>query len=211
MKKSSAVKTSPGERQGSHRHDSSEATWEPARPSKAELIIDATIALMAENGVSGLTVDGVAAAARVSKPTIYRYWESRARLIYSAISHMQRPTIEPDTGSLHKDLIALLQQHVEDLNRNQNSRIYQSLIDAAARDPELAQLHQESIRKAQAVFQRVVRRGIERGELPPDVDTRLVVDLLMSPFVFRKIVTQTAIRPTDIPPILDAVLRAFRG
>jgi AcrR family transcriptional regulator len=172
-------------------------------------VLEATLELIAEHGVSGVAVDTVAAKAGVSKATIYRHWGSRARLIHAAISTLQRPFVEPDTGSLREDLTLLVQQLVWYLNRPDNDRILPSFIDAAARDPELDALRQETVREARTIYQRVVRRGIERGELPDGVDIRLVTDLAMSPFIYRRIVARSSVDGADIAPVVDAVLAAF--
>jgi AcrR family transcriptional regulator len=171
-------------------------------------ILGVTIDLIAEHGVSGVAVDTVAATAGVSKATIYRHWGSRARLIHAAISSQQQPFVEPDTGSLRDDLSVLLQQMVWYLNRPETGRILPSFIDAAARDPELEALRQQTIREAREVYERVIRRGIERGELPEGVDVRLVTDLAMSVFIYRRVVDQSPIDPADIGPLGDTVLAA---
>lgn len=172
-------------------------------------ILGATIDLIAEQGVAGVAVDTVAARAGVSKATIYRHWGSRARLIHAAISSLQRPFVEPDTGSLREDLTFLLQQLVWYLDRPDTGRVLPSFMEAAARDPELDALRQQTIREARAVYERVIGRGIERGELPTDVDVRLVIDLAMSPFIYRRVVAQSSVQPADIAPVVDAVLAAF--
>lgn len=172
-------------------------------------ILAVTTDLIAEHGVSGVAVDTVAAKAGVSKATIYRHWGSRARLIHAAISTMQRPFVEPDTGSLREDLSVLLRQLVWYLNRPGGARILLSFIDAAARDPELEALRQQTLREARGFYERVIRRGIERGELPEDVDIRLVTELAMSPFIYRRVVDQSPLDMSDIDPVVDAVLAAF--
>jgi AcrR family transcriptional regulator len=172
-------------------------------------ILDVTIDLIAEHGVSGVAVDTVAAKAGVSKATIYRHWGSRARLIHAAISTLQRPFVEPDTGSLRDDLSVLLRQLVWYLNGPGGGRILASFIDAATRDSELEALRQETIREARAVYERVIRRGIERGELPAGVDVRLLGDMATSLFVYRRIADQSSLDPADIDPVVDAVLAAF--
>ena len=66
------------------------------RPRRYEEdILDATLQVIAEHGVSGATVDTVAARAGVSKATIYRHWGSRAQLIHAAISSLNGPTSNP--------------------------------------------------------------------------------------------------------------------
>ena len=129
-------------------------------------ILDATVRVIAEHGVSGATVDTVAARAGVSKATIYRHWGSRARLIHAALSSLEGPYVETEGDSLREDLTVLLWHLVEFFNRPDIGRVFASFIDAAARDPELAALHQQTMRRARASFEQVVRRGIERGRAP---------------------------------------------
>jgi AcrR family transcriptional regulator len=180
------------------------------RPRRSEAgILDATIDVLAAQGVTGATVDAVAARAGVSKATIYRHWGSRARLIHAAISSLEGPEVEPDTGSLREDLTVLLRHLVDYFNRPDIGRIFPSFIDAASRDRELADLHEQTMRRARAAFEPVVRRGIARGELPEDLDVDLFVDLVRAPLIYRRAVARLPVRTTDIEPVVDIVLGAF--
>ncbi len=172
-------------------------------------MLRATLDVIAEQGVMGIGVDTVAARSGVSKATIYRHWGSRARLIHAAISSLQQPTAEPDTGSLRGDLTVLLRHLVEYFDAPNIARVFPSFVDAAVRDPELAELRQQTLRTGRASFERVVRLAIERGELADDADVALVVDLARSPIIYRRVVAQTTVRTNDVAPIVDAVLAAF--
>jgi AcrR family transcriptional regulator len=179
-----------------------------ARHDDAE-ILAATIRVIADDGVSGATVDTVAARAGVSKATIYRHWGSRARLIHAALSSLEGPYAAVEGDSLREDLSGLLGQVVEYFNRPDIGRVFASFIDAAARDPELAELHQLTMAKARTSFELVVRRGIARGELPDDLDVDLFIDVVRAPFIYRRVVAQQSVRPADIEPVIDLVLGAF--
>jgi AcrR family transcriptional regulator len=179
------------------------------RPCRSEdAILRAALDLVADHGVSGLTVDAVAARAGVGKQTIYRHWGSRARLIHAAISCMHDPDDVPDTGSLRGDLRVLLEQLVAFLGHSDAGRVLPSLIDAAERDPELADLREVHIAQRRAVFELVLRRGVDRGELDAGTDLGVMTDLLVGPFFYRRIVGRRAVASTDIEPVLELVLRA---
>ncbi len=181
------------------------------RPRRAkDPILAATLDLIAEHGVTGVTVDTVAARVGASKATIYRHWGSRARLIHAAISHMQWAFVEPDTGSLRADLTVLLRQLVAYLTRPDIGPAIPSFLEAAARDPELAALRDETVGGGRAVYERVIRRGIERGELRPGTDPGLFTDLVMAPFIYRQVATRSPRTAADIGPVIDAVLGGFR-
>lgn len=172
-------------------------------------ILKATLDLIAERGASGVTVDTVVAVTGASKATIYRHWSSRAKLIHAAFTRLQVPHAEPDTGSLRDDLVTLLRQLATYLNRRDRHRVVTSLIDAAARDPELAELHAQNEREGRAMFERAIRRGIDRGEVSADVDVELFVRLVVAPFLYQRVFAQAAVRQSDVEPLVDHVLAAF--
>lgn len=172
-----------------------------------DAIIGAVLELVAEHGVGGFTVDAVAARAGVGKQTIYRHWGSRARLVHAAIACMPDQAETPDTGSLRKDVTRLLEQLTIFLSRSDTGRVLPSLIDAAERDPELAELREAHIQERRAVFAMVLGRGVERGELPADADVGLLTDMLVGPFFYRRIIGRRAVATTDVAPIVDLVLR----
>jgi hypothetical protein len=55
----------------------------------------------------------------------------------------------------------------------------------------------------------VIRQSIARGELPDDVNVRLFVDLVTSPFICQRLVDDGPVRAEDIEPVIDAVIAAF--
>ena len=181
------------------------------RPRRAQDdVLVATLHVIAEQGVMGASVDTVVARTGVSKATIYRHWGSRARLLYAAISSLQPESVEPDTGTLRGDLMVLLRHLVDYFGTPTVAKVFPSLLDASVRDPELAALRQETLRLGRASFERVIRLAIERGELPADVDVRLVVDLARAPVIYRRVVAQTPVADAELGAIVDAVLAAFR-
>jgi len=116
------------------------ATSPRVERSKAA-ILDATLALLAEAGVGGMTVDAVAARAGVGKATVYRHWGSRAELIVEAISSLVTDDEAVDRGSLREDLLAAYDRIVQVCSTGVISQVLPTLAEAAARDPELESVH----------------------------------------------------------------------
>ena len=107
----------------------------------------ATLRELGRVGYGGLTIDGVAKAAGVSRTTIYRRWGSRRDLLLSLLDGLLAPFDEvPRGGGLNAELLGLMQQ----LGRN--------LADPSAR--ELASLFM--VRDAD---QEIVRQGSTSDEL----------------------------------------------
>ena len=59
----------------------------PGRSESARLaILTATARQFAERGYDSLTMEGIAAEAKVGKQTIYRWWPSRSALVADALA-----------------------------------------------------------------------------------------------------------------------------
>ncbi|MQY29296.1 TetR/AcrR family transcriptional regulator [Nocardia aurantia] len=183
----------------------------PRPLASEELILRATIDILAEHGIDGLAVDTVAATAGVSKATIYRRWGSRAQLVHAAITSLQRPLVDPDTGSMRDDLLTLLRQLASYVSRRDSGRVFASFVDAAAREPELEVLRKKSMADARDMYERVLRRGIDRGELPAAAETDLMIDLLMAPVIYRAHFERKSVRGGYADSVVDMVLAASRA
>src|SRR5581483_3007831 len=72
-------------------------------------ILDATLEILATSGYDRLTMDAVATAAKASKATLYRRWDTKAQLVIDALVRAKGSVhLEPvDTGSLRGDLLGL--------------------------------------------------------------------------------------------------------
>src|ERR1700747_443875 len=69
----------------------------------------ATRAELARGGFPARAIEGVAKAANVNRTTIYRRWPSKSALLLAVLEPgLERFDHEPDTGSLHGDLLALM-------------------------------------------------------------------------------------------------------
>lgn len=181
----------------------------PRQPnSSPEEILAITVDLIAQHDISGMTVDKVAEKSGVSKATIYRRWPSREALIFDAITYMHHPGGDPDTGDLREDLAILLRELVAFLNRRDGGKVFASFMNASTRNPNLAKLQQSISKGARAGYEKVIARGIKRGDLPGDVNVRLMIDILIAPFVYR-VVDNSVARPSDILPVVDVALAAF--
>ncbi len=67
----------------------------PARPSKRETIREAATRLFLETGYGATSMDAIAHAAKVSKPTIYSHFGSKDALFGDIIEHLCREAVSP--------------------------------------------------------------------------------------------------------------------
>ncbi len=186
----------------------------PGRPRDARhdrTILAATLRILQKEGYRGLTIEGVAARAGVGRPTIYRRWPSKPTLVVAALVRSSRLAVPVlDTGSLRDDLIALQRHQVELMGAPDNRRITAGLIADLANDPELAEIYvSQYLSPRRATVWQVLQRGVDRGELDPDVDLAFAYDLLVGPLFMRTVVWGQPLPPDAAEKTADVILAAF--
>ena len=184
----------------------------PGRPRNQDyddVILDAAMAILAEDGYPGLTIDGVAARAKVGRPTIYRRWPSKPALVVAALARSTGLAPAPDTGTVRGDLLAVQRHQVALMNSAGWRRITPGLTADLAADPELARTYlTEFIAPRRRSVWDALDRGIARGELPPGIDHAFISDLLTGPLYYRALGRGEHLPPEAAERTVDDVLAA---
>lgn len=164
----------------------------PGRPRSRRAdraILEASLDLLAERGYGALTMQGIADRAGVGKATLYRRWKSCEDVIVAAVADFVEDIRIPDTGSVEKDLHLLMRRAVE-VYRGRPGRVMPGLVAAmAASDGVARAVRTRFLEGRRAALARVVERGVDRGELRPDTNVQLTLDLLGGPLFYRLLVT----------------------
>jgi AcrR family transcriptional regulator len=138
---------------------------------------------MAERGYRGMSIPAVAEAAGVSKPTLYLRFPSKFDLALAALASLPLTDHAPDTGSTRGDLVALLRDTQEVIERV-GLGILGAVFAEEVEHPELIeQFRGQLVRPRAQSYGTVIRRGIERGEIRGDVDVEIAVNLLNGAYV----------------------------
>jgi AcrR family transcriptional regulator len=180
-----------------------------ARADRA--MLDATLELIAEVGAHEFRTEDVAARAGVGKGAIYRRYRSKDELVTAAVGALVSEEIAiPDTGSTHGDLLVLMREAVDLYCGSLAGRLIPSLVGEMAQRPDLARAVRERFlagrREALAA---VLRRGVERGDLRPDLDVELALDVLGGPLFYRLLITGGPLDEQLAEGVADLILRGF--
>ncbi|MCD6022398.1 MAG: hypothetical protein K0R20_2108 [Actinomycetia bacterium] len=156
----------------------------------------------------GLTVEGVAARAGVAKTTVYRRWSSKEDLALAVLLEMAEEVVAvPDLGNIRDELISFVDGAVRILGRTLMGRVMQGLVSDFATNEALGEAFREQIVSMRlAEVRMLLDRGIERGEVRPDVDIALVHELLFGPVNYRLLLTGGKLDGQLAERIVDAVL-----
>ncbi len=175
-----------------------------ARPSE---IIAASLAEFVSNGFAATKLDDIARRAGIVKGTIYRYFATKEALFEAAL----RSRIAP----MHEQLEQLVDTYPgpssellgQVLDRLYHPELSESLhellaiiIAEGARFPEITRLYYEqTVSRGKRILERIVARGIERGEIRDGAAARLPI-VIMAPLVLSTVWRMT-FGPLDPVPL----------
>ena len=192
-----------------HNGDVSAERPRRGRPRSAdadEAILEATLAVAGELGFRGMSMDLVAERAGVSKTTIYRRWSSKEALVLEALRQAINPLDDVDLGSVRSDLETYLGNLAERMSSGRMSDVLPHLIDVSVHDPQLRCSLDDYVSHRRRPLVAILERGSERGELRDGVDISIVVDALIGPFIYRKLLTGAPVGRRFTNRLLDVVL-----
>jgi TetR/AcrR family transcriptional regulator of autoinduction and epiphytic fitness len=184
-----------------------EADWRDPRIERTRrVVLNATIALLAESGYAGATVESVAARSGVAKSTIYRHWPSRMELINDAFHELKPPAPSLTEGDVRDRVVTLLEHLARSMSSSTWSSCLPALIDNAERDPECRELLTRMSHGGRQRLVDLLVDGVTKGELPADVDTEILADALGGPIFMRRLMGDDPFDPGAVPHLVDQLL-----
>lgn len=183
----------------------------PRSTEADQAILRAALELCAAEGFEGTTVEAVAARAGVGKATVYRRYPNRVGLVVAAATEVCRGLAdEADTGSVRDDLRLVAHGIVRTVQGDLTRAMLIQIAAAASRLPELREAQRQYVATRRAVLAAAIRRGIDRGELRPDTDVRLMADLITSPLFHRAVMLGDDVDERYGDSVVDAAIAAFQ-
>lgn len=170
-------------------------------------IFAAVLDLLPEIGYDRMTIEAVAARARVSKATIYRRWPGKPEMVADALRHRKGDVyLPPDTGSLRGDLLAMLRATADICTAD--IALMLAVVFAMQTNAELAGLMREHVLPAARLnSDAILDRAAARGEITVDDTLRDLFHGLCPALLTSRLVADG--RPIDeafLESIVDRVL-----
>jgi AcrR family transcriptional regulator len=177
-------------------------------------ILDATERSLASRGYEAMTVEQVAVAAGVSKPTIYLRYRSKAELVEAMIERLRPPLPGGSDGaraSARQELVALIEMQEEWVERHGLRLVAAVLLEEADHPELLRRFRERVVGPARAAFRSALRAGIARGELRRGADGDEVVDVLTGAYWGRVWTTSGDAQRNWPERLVDALLAGLRA
>jgi AcrR family transcriptional regulator len=187
-----------------------------ARPAE---LIEAGLAEFAEHGFAGARLEDVAKRAGVVKGTIYRYFKDKEALFEAVVRAKVPPFMAPVEDMVDsfpgttEELLAFVVHGIHAEITDSSIRVLMRIIIAEGpRFPELVKLYYDvSVGRGFPILQRIIERGVARGEIHADYSKRLPM-MIAAPAVMASIWHMTFGQFEQVPPqeFLEAHLELIR-
>jgi AcrR family transcriptional regulator len=166
--------------------------------------------LLVQLGYAGLSIERVAAEARVAKTTIYRRWPTKLDLCLALLPRVLQALPIVEHGDARGDLRDFFLT-VFAVATTEPGRIIPPLIAEAVHNAELRESFQQGYlrpRRERAIL--MAEHMIERGEIAAETDPSLFYDMLGGYIWFRRLVIGVPITAAEADAAVSALLDGTR-
>lgn len=148
---------------------------------RREQLIDAALAVILEQGYSGVSIEAIAREAGVTRPVVYDHFPNLGRLLYALVEREERLSLEqleqvvPDDPG-DREPIDLLAEGVKSFLEAVASRpaTWRIILLPLEGTPQVVRDHVETNRaRTQERIAKLVRWAMRRPEIPDDLDVEL--------------------------------------
>lgn len=163
----------------------------PGRPrseATRTAILDTAADLLEGETYNRISIERIAAEAKVGKQSIYRWWDSKADVLLEAYTEraLKRLPAQPRTDNAFADLEALLRSFFAITRIPAVRKTIRSLIAEAQLDPEFrAKFYGVFVSTRRAMIRESISRGIAAGQFRTDLDVEVLIDLIYGAFWYR--------------------------
>lgn len=180
----------------------------PRDPRTRAAILAAARALLERGGLTSVTIEAIAQKAKVSRPTIYRYWPNAPAVAMAAFLETAGAA---NAGSPCAPLAAL-RAHLHalaDAFAAPAGRSVAAMVAAAQSETELAKaFRNEFIARNRDATRALLERCIADNAIAPPEDMELLLDLIFGPLFYRLLMGHAPITRGFVDQLLAAVIPA---
>jgi AcrR family transcriptional regulator len=179
----------------------------PRSTEAHQAMLQATLELLAEVGYDGMSIDAIAARARVGKPTIYRRYSGKEELVADAIESSRQDVVIPNTGNLWSDIDELIGNAAQISLSPLGRKTIAMIISSASSNSQFAEIYSKKyLQPRREAFAVVLERAKVRNEIQADLDPGLVFDTMSGIMLYALIFQPT---PESWEEYVRRALRLF--
>jgi len=151
-----------------------------------DVIMDVVYALLQEKPVRDLTMESVAKQAKVGKPTLYKWWPTKATLVLAMLCERMAPKLEKPTALSAEESLRFRVRSLIDAFNGPFGKIVAGLIAEGQSEPSVLKAFFDrwvSPRRNATIAD--LQRGKDAGELGSDTGPDLLNDAIFGAIYYR--------------------------
>jgi AcrR family transcriptional regulator len=169
-----------------------------------KLVAVSVLALIQEGNIA-FSYSDVSAATGVNRTTLYRRWPARADLIREALNEYSA-TIRIPSGERWPDCcVSLIQGLARFLSKPSEIAMNVAMIADPAHETNV--LLVEQWRPIWTTIVQLAKDAQARGELDPEIDTNILMAMVVAPLLMRTVVERGSIDRQMVASMIDIVTR----
>ena len=156
------------------------------RAASHAVIMDAVYSLLQKKSVRDLTMEEVAKRAKVGKPTLYKWWPTKATLVLGMLCERMAPNLEKRSDLSAEESLHFRVRSLIDAFRGPFGKIVAGLIAEGQSAPAIRQAFLDrwvSPRRSATIAD--LERGKNAGELRSDIEPDLLNDAIFGAIYYR--------------------------
>jgi AcrR family transcriptional regulator len=183
----------------------------PRSPRIHQAILKAAADLVLESGFRAISMDDIAARAKVGRMTIYRRWCNKAAIIMDAFVARVDPGTLFVPARTYTESIRLQMRSMAKVFRGKDGALIRALLAEAQFDPRLAaELRDRWTMPRRKMAIAYFQQGIKDGFLRPDVDPDAMIDILYAPLYYRLQMGTGPLSDAYVDEIFDHAMKGLR-
>jgi AcrR family transcriptional regulator len=172
------------------------------------VIMDAVYALLEEKSVRDLTIEAVAKRAGVGKPTLYKWWPSKATLVLAMLCERMAPKLEKPTVLTAEQSLRFRVRSLIDAFNGPFGKIVAGLIAEGQSEPSvLKEFFDRWVSPRRNATIADLQRGKDAGELSSDTESELLNDAIFGAIYYRMLLRSGPLTRRFGDELVDQVIR----
>src|ERR1700761_9047257 len=175
-------------------------------------IMDAVYALLQKKSVRDLTMEEVARKAKVGKPTLYKWWPTKATLVLAMLVERMATNLEKPTVLTAEESLRFRARRLIDAFNGPFGKIVAGLIAEGQSEPAVLQEFFDrwvSPRRNATIAD--LQRGKDAGELRSETEPELLNDAIFGAIYYRMLLRSGPMTQRFGEVLVDHIIRGHRS
>ncbi len=174
--------------------------------------MDAVYALLQEKAVRDMTMEEVAKRAKVGKPTLYKWWPTKATLVLAMLCERMAPNLEKPTVLTAEESLRFRARRLIDAFNGPFGKIVAGLIAEGQSEPAVLQeFFDRWVKPRRNATIADIERGKNSGEMRSESEPDLLNDAIFGAIYYRMLLRSAPLTRRFGEELVEQVLRGHRS